>query len=70
MIHVNVRGMRACPTATPLTPALHGCCCCCRRQSPDKTLRLLTNFWHVLTKEEGNESLLRECIEWIQARAR
>lgn len=37
-------------------------------QSPDKTLRLLTDFWHVLTKEQGNERLLQECITWMQAR--
>jgi hypothetical protein len=36
-------------------------------QSPDKTLRLLHDFWHVLTKEEGNEKLLAECIAWVAA---
>lgn len=37
-------------------------------QSEDKTLRLLNDFWHVLTKEEGNEKLLRECLDWMQQR--
>lgn len=23
---------------------------------------------HVLTKEEGNENLLKECVEWLQER--
>lgn len=37
-------------------------------KSEDKTLRLLNDFWHVLTKEEGNEKLLRECLDWMQQR--
>jgi hypothetical protein len=41
---------------------------CRAQQSPDKTLRLLSDFWHVLTKEQGNERLLAECVEWMQAR--
>lgn len=44
------------------------CAVASRMQSEDKTLRLLNDFWHVLTKEEGNEKLLRECLEWMQQR--
>jgi hypothetical protein len=37
-------------------------------QSRDKSLRLLNAFWHVLTKEEGNEKLLKECLDWLKQR--
>jgi hypothetical protein len=44
------------------------CCCCCWLQSQDKSLRLLNDFWHVLTKEEGNPKLLKQCIDWLTQR--
>lgn len=34
-------------------------------QTEDKTLKLVDNFWHVLTKEPGNEELLADCMTWI-----
>ncbi|GLC42086.1 hypothetical protein PLESTB_001066600 [Pleodorina starrii] len=40
-----------------------------RAASSDKTLRLLSQQWHVLTKEEGWEGLLAEVTAWLVARA-
>jgi esterase/lipase len=37
-------------------------------QSQDKSLRLLNDFWHVLTKEEGNEKIQQQCLQWLQQR--
>lgn len=37
-------------------------------QVEDKTLRLVNSFWHVLTKETGNEALLAEALAWMDAR--
>lgn len=39
-----------------------------RAKSADKTLRLVNHMWHVLVKEEGNERILNDIIEWIHAR--
>lgn len=38
-------------------------------QTHDKTLRMLTKQWHVLSKEEGWEDLCMETVEWLAARA-
>ncbi|GLI62313.1 hypothetical protein VaNZ11_004920 [Volvox africanus] len=40
-----------------------------RAASTDKTVRLLTEQWHVLTKEEGWEALLEETTAWLAAHA-
>eukprot|EP00878_Enallax_costatus_P013172 GHUV01013769.1.p1 GENE.GHUV01013769.1~~GHUV01013769.1.p1 ORF type:complete len:163 (+),score=46.27 GHUV01013769.1:797-1285(+) len=37
-------------------------------KTADKTLHLVDNFWHVLTKEPGNEKLLADCIAWMDER--
>ncbi|WIA30766.1 hypothetical protein OEZ86_000826 [Tetradesmus obliquus] len=37
--------------------------------STDKTLHLVDNMWHVLTKEPGNQQLLQQCIAWLTKRA-
>lgn len=36
--------------------------------SGDKTLRILENRWHILTKEPGNAGVLREIVEWCDKR--
>jgi len=36
--------------------------------SADKTLKLVNQFWHVLTKEPGNLELLQEMLDWAAAR--
>jgi hypothetical protein len=41
---------------------------CCGPQSTDKTLRLIPNRWHVVMKEPGNEKILQEILEWMEAR--
>lgn len=48
---------------------MHACriACCCP-QSPDKTLQLVNEMWHVLTKEEGNRQLLCQIISWLSQR--
>jgi len=63
---VNSRHMLWCLFAAGHTSPW--CCVASAMQSEDKTLRLLNDFWHVLTKEEGNEKLLRECLDWMQQR--
>eukprot|EP00198_Chlamydomonas_reinhardtii_P005733 XP_001695069.1 predicted protein [Chlamydomonas reinhardtii] len=40
-----------------------------RASTHDKTLRMLTKQWHVLSKEEGWEDLCMETVEWLAARA-
>ncbi|KAG2437310.1 hypothetical protein HXX76_005967 [Chlamydomonas incerta] len=40
-----------------------------RASTHDKTLRMLTKQWHVLSKEEGWEELCLETVEWLAARA-
>lgn len=35
--------------------------------SKDKQLRLVNNMWHFLTKEPGNEQVLSEAIQWLNA---
>ncbi|KAG2485920.1 hypothetical protein HYH03_015364 [Edaphochlamys debaryana] len=40
-----------------------------RAPSKDKTLRMLTAPWHVLTKEEGWEALRDETLDWLAVRA-
>lgn len=37
-------------------------------QTDDKTLHLVDNFWHVLTKEPGNEKIRADCIAWMHKR--
>lgn len=39
-----------------------------RAASADKTLRLVNSMWHMLVKEPGNEDVLAEIVEWLQAR--
>lgn len=39
-----------------------------RAKVADKTLRLVNSFWHVLTKESGNEALLSEALSWLNDR--
>jgi hypothetical protein len=34
----------------------------------DKQLRLVNDFWHLLTKEPGNEVVLTEALAWMDAR--
>jgi hypothetical protein len=41
----------------------------CTLQSSDKTLQLVDNMWHVLTKEPGNQQLLQQCVDWLSQRA-
>lgn len=36
--------------------------------SEDKTLRILKDRWHILTKEPGNDEVLKEIVEWCDAR--
>lgn len=36
--------------------------------SRDKTLRILKNRWHILPKEPGNDEVLKEIVEWCDAR--
>lgn len=36
--------------------------------SQDKTLRILKGRWHILTKEPGNDEVLKEIVEWCDAR--
>ena len=36
--------------------------------SKDKTLRILENRWHILTKEPRNEEVLKEIVEWCDTR--
>lgn len=37
-------------------------------QTQDKTLHLVDNFWHVLTKEPGFEKIQADCIAWVNER--
>lgn len=39
-----------------------------RGAGDDKTIRLVNHMWHVLVKEEGNEELQRELLDWLHAR--
>lgn len=39
-----------------------------RAQVKDKTLRLVNNMWHILTKEDGNEGILSEALDWMGRR--
>ncbi|KAL6758728.1 alpha/beta-hydrolase [Haematococcus lacustris] len=39
-----------------------------RASSTDKTLHLVENAWHVLTREPGNEETLAKIVEWCNAR--
>ena len=43
-------------------------CSCASWQAMDKTFRLLPGHWHVLLKEDGNESILEEVIAWLKER--
>ncbi|KAI8465248.1 MAG: Alpha/Beta hydrolase protein [Monoraphidium minutum] len=39
-----------------------------RAAAPDKTLRLCNTFWHIISKEPGNEVVLKEALAWMDAR--
>lgn len=41
---------------------------CCRMQSTDKQLLRVSDMWHILLKEPGNEELQAEVISWVLAR--
>ncbi|CAG9464805.1 unnamed protein product [Pedinophyceae sp. YPF-701] len=41
-----------------------------RAATKDKTLRLMNNMWHVLTKEEGSTMLLESVVRWYDDRVR
>jgi esterase/lipase len=36
--------------------------------STDKQLHIVTDMWHILTKEPGNDKILAQVIAWIQER--
>jgi esterase/lipase len=36
--------------------------------STDKQLHILTDMWHIITKEPGNEKILAQVIEWVNER--
>jgi len=36
-----------------------------KSSAKDKTLRLVNSMWHILVKESGNRSILKEIAEWI-----
>ena len=40
-----------------------------RSKSEDKTLRLKNKMWHVLLKEDGNETLCEEICHWVLHRS-
>ncbi|KAK9820098.1 hypothetical protein WJX72_006113 [[Myrmecia] bisecta] len=37
-------------------------------QAKDKTLRHVNQMWHVIVKEDGNDKVLQEIVEWINKR--
>lgn len=62
---------RAVAPAVTEHPQMHSSvkvCSCASWQAMDKTFRLLPGHWHVLLKEDGNESILEEVIAWLKER--
>lgn len=39
-----------------------------RAKSADKTLKLVNQMWHVLTREDGNEQVLADIMAWMDER--